>query len=177
MATKKTGKVSKKTARKPEPEETQDEEPASTGSGIERVFKKVLTEKQVQPNWRAFSEYVQEHGGPSIKPEHVGVVLTGYKYFQKSDSAVEARNEASAAREERKAEREAARERLAKERAEKAAEREERKAAREKAAATKKTAVKKTAAAASKPAAAAKKTTAGKKTVAKKKGSKGKAAF
>jgi hypothetical protein len=176
MATKSkktTGKVSKRTARQPEPEETQDE-PAATGSGIERVFKKVVTDKQVQPNWRAFSEYVSEHGGPTIKPEHVGVVLTGYKYFQKSDSAVSAREESAAARESAKAEREAAREARSKERAEKAAEREERKAAREKAATAKKTATKKTAAAASKPA-SSKKTAS--KTAGKKKGSKAKAAF
>ena len=169
-------KKSKKTTAKPQAVEPEAAE--STSPGIERVFTKVVEGKNIQPNWRAFSEYVVEHGGPTIKPEHVGVVLTGYKYFQKSDSAVSAREEAAQIKADAKAERDAAREQRDRDRAAKAKEADEARAARE-ASKGKSSKTAKKAAAASKPAAkkATVKTTATKKTAAKKKGAAKKAAF
>lgn len=158
-----------KSARKSAPVETEDEEDEGTAtvSGIERVFNR----ENLLPNWTAFSEYVVEHGGPKIKPEHVGIVLTGYKYFQRSDAAVTAREEAAAQREAAKEEREAAREQKARERAERAAEREEARAARatKKAGKTEKaTPAKSSKTGATKKAAAAKKATPAKKKASRK---------
>lgn len=175
MAKSKSGGTKSAKSRKAEPvEETEEEEVATTASGIERVFNR----KTLQPNWKAFSEYVEEHGGPRIKPEHVGIVLTGYKYFQKSDSAVSAREEAAAAKAAAKEEREAAQEARRKEREERAAEREKARTEREAARANKASKGKKKAASASKAGTKATKATkapakAGtKKVAAKKKGRK-----
>jgi hypothetical protein len=157
-------KKSRKTAPAKKAVEETTTEP--TGSGLERV----LNRDSVQPNWKAFSAFVEAAGGPKINPKHVGIVLTGYKYFQKSDAAVSAREEAASAKAEAKAEREAAAEQRAKDRAAKA---EERETARK--AAKKATPKKTTAAAASKPKQAVKKTAA--KKSAAKKGAGRKAAF
>lgn len=155
-----------------------DEAPATTG-GIERVIAK--TAKVVQPNWKAFSEYVEQAGGPKINPKHVGIVITGYKYYQKSDMAVSAREEDAQQRAAAKEERDAAREerrQAAEQRKQEAA---ERKAERDKAAKEKAAKATKTAAKASKPTprATAGKATATKKAAAKKPAAKsrGKAAF
>lgn len=162
-----TKSASKKTAA---PVEDEDDEGAGTVSGIERVFNRGT----VQPNWRAFSEYVEEHGGPKIKPEHVGIVLTGYKYFQKSDSAVSAREEAAAAKAAAAEERDAAREAKREAAAARAAEREQARADRAAAKEAKATKGKKSAASASKAGTTKKTATkaAAKKTAAKKKGKK-----
>jgi hypothetical protein len=145
------------------------EETPATNNGLERV----LNRTTVQPNWKAFSAFVEEAGGPKINPKHVGIVLTGYKYFQKSDSAVAAREEAAEEKAAAQAERDAAREARAKEKAAKAAEREERKAAADKASKEKAAKATKSAAAKSKPTpkASAGKATA-KKAAAKKTASK-----
>jgi DNA-binding protein HU-beta len=163
-------KKSRKTAPAKKAVEETTTEP--TGSGLERV----LNRDSVQPNWKAFSAFVEAAGGPKINPKHVGIVLTGYKYFQKSDAAVSAREEAASAKAEAKAEREAAAEQRAKDRAAKAEERETaRKAAKKATSAKKATPKKTTAAAASKPKQAVKKTAA--KKSAAKKGAGRKAAF
>lgn len=130
----KTAAPAKKTASKPE--------------GIKRV----LSRDKVQPNWEAFSEFVVANGGPKIDPAHVGIVLSGYTYYQKSDAA--------------KASRDAAAEKRAAADAAKA----EGKAKAAKATPT----AKKTAAATSKPTATAKKTAvkAAAKTAGKSKGGK-----
>lgn len=141
-------------------EETEEGTPAT--GGVERV----LNRTSVQPNWSAFSRFIEDAGGPKINPKHVGIVLTGYKYFQKSDAAVEAREEASAAKEAAREEREAARELKAKERAQAAKDKADRAAARD----AKAKAGKKTAAASSKSGTKATKAT--KATPAKKKGKK-----
>lgn len=162
--------------------QVKQEEAPATNTGLERVVARVITNKNIQPNWRGFSEMLEAETGVKIKPEHVGVVLTGYKYFQKSDGAVAAREETAQAKAAAAEERAAAKEARAKERAAKQAEREERKAEREKAAKEKAAKATKSAAKASKPTpkATAGKATAAKKTAAKKTASakgKGKAAF
>lgn len=112
-----------------------------------------LLDAEPQANHVAFSEWLVENGGPEIDPKHVQLVVVGYKKYQRSPAAVEAREADREAKAEEKAARAAAREEKAKEREAKAAEREERKAAREKARAekTEKAASKKTAAASSAP--------------------------
>lgn len=150
-----------------------------TNAGLQRVLNKTA----IQPNWKAFSEFVKAADGPTISPKHVGIVLTGYKYFQKSDSAVSAREEAAAEKAAAKEERDAAREARAKERDAAKAEAEEKKAARDKAAKEKAAKATKSPAAASKGKAtpkasagkAAAKKTAAKKTTSSK--GKGKSAF
>jgi hypothetical protein len=162
-------KRSKKAA-KPEAAVTETTTEETGNTGLDRV----LNRDGVQPNWKAFADFIEEHGGPKINPKHVGIVLTGYKFYQRSDAAVTSREAAQAAKAEAKAEREAAREQRAADRAKAAAERKEAAAAKPAAKkAVKKAAPKKTAAAASKPAA---KKTAVKKTAAKK-GASRKAAF
>lgn len=155
------------------------EEEAVEADGFDRV----LNRDTVQPNWKAFSAFVEEHGGPKINPKHVGIVLTGYKQFQKSDAAVASREEAAAAKE---AEREDAQAASADKREEAAARREaaaEAKAGRDAVKAEKAAAAKKSAAVASKPKRTTKvakptpTATAGKVKTAKKKSSATKAAF
>lgn len=155
---------------------------ASSGEGFvptQEQIDRVVNRKEVQPNWKAFSDFIAENGGPRIKPEHVGIVLTGYNpLFQKTDLAKQARQERGAAAAERKAEREAAREQREKDRAAKKAEAAEKKAAREQAAKDK--AAKKTTTSAAKASKPTPKASAGKaaakKSPAKKKAAK-KAAF
>lgn len=127
--------------------EVDEDEETTEGGGLE----KVLNRATVQPNWEGFSEWVQANGGPKINPKHVGVVLTAYKRYQRSDEAKEARAAAAEQAAEAKAARDAAREEKRKAAAERKAEAAERRAAREE----KKTAVKatKSPAKSSKPAA------------------------
>lgn len=73
-------------------------------------------------NHKAFADWVVANGGPKISPKHVQIVVIGYKKFQRSPQAVEAREAAKSAREEAKAERAAAREARQKAAAEKKAE-------------------------------------------------------
>lgn len=165
--TKKSAKVRAK-AKAVEPVEDEDEDDVVEDDDVEEAaddrvtgMDRIAQRKDTQPNWEAYSDFVVEHGGPRIKPNHIGIVLTGYHHYQKSDLAKEVREQVAAERAEKAAEREAAQQQRAKDRAAREEEKAERAAARE-AKATKKTATKKTAAAASKPAgkkAAAKKTT------------------
>jgi hypothetical protein len=167
----KTGKVTKSSGRKAAVEETEEETVSERKTGIDHVLHRVVEEEYVQPNWTAFQQYVLDHGGPEIDVEHIGICVTGYKYFQKSDHALSAREEVAAAREQARAQKEEDAERRAQERAAKEAEKAEKAAAREEKAATKKatagkSATKKTAASASKPT--TKKAVAKKATPAKK---------
>lgn len=169
-ATKKTtGKAAKA---KPAPvvednTDVEESEDSERVTGIDRVIQRVVKDKNVQPNWEAFVEYVKDHGGPTLSVRDVGIVVTGYKYFQKSDHALQAREVVSQTREEARAAREAAQEQREQERAQREQEKSARAEAREAKAAKKTAASKKSAAAASK-AKATPKATAGKKTVAKK---------
>lgn len=151
-------------------DETPDE---STGKGspIERIARRGHDSKTLQPNWKAFSEYVVENGGPRIKPEHIGVVLTGYKFYQKSDAAKAAREEVSTTVAQTREQKAAAKAERAKQAEARRAEQAEAKAGKEKTASK----AGKTAAAASKPAkkvaassAATKAAPAAKKAAAKK---------
>lgn len=148
----------------------------------EEALNKVLNPESVRANIVAFCEWVAENGGPTIKPEHAQIVVTGYKRFQKSDAAVEARKAAAAERAEAKEARAKAREEKRAEVAKRKEERAEARAQRDKDKAEKAAKSKKTAAAASKPTkskagkATAKKAAAKKSTAKKKKGA-SKAAF
>src|SRR5690349_471165 len=130
------------------PEEATTEESAPKGNPMERIAQRGHDKKNLQPNWLAFQQYVIDHGGPSIKPEHIGVVLTGYKHYQKSDHAVAARNEVSTRVAQTREQRDQAKAERAKAAAAREQERKEAKAAKEKTASK----ASKTAAAASKPA-------------------------
>ncbi len=130
-----------------ETEETTEEAKAPKGNPMERIAQRGHDKKNLQPNWLAFQQYVLDHGGPSIKPEHIGVVLTGYKHYQKSDHAVAARNEVSTRVAQTREQKEAAKAEKAKAAAARQQEQAEAKAAKEKTASK----AGKTAAAASKP--------------------------
>jgi hypothetical protein len=142
---------------------------------IQGVIDRVVNNEKRQPNWEAFSDLVVKNGGPRISADHVGIVLTAYKFYQGSPEAVEVRQQVSQSVEAKRAEREQAREADAAKRAEAKAAKDE--AAAKKAAAAEAKASKTTAAAASKPKGKAGKATpaasAGKAT-AKKAASKGK---
>jgi hypothetical protein len=62
----------------------------------------------ILPNWKAFSDFVEENTGTKIKPAHVGIVLTGYKAYQTSPAAKASRDEAAKVAAEAKAERDKA---------------------------------------------------------------------
>lgn len=168
-------KVKNKKAAKTTAAEATSEGFVPTPEQIDRV----VNRKDVQPNWKAFSDFIAENGGPRIKPEHVGIVLTGYNpLFQKTDAAKQARSERSEAAKEAAEARAAARETRDKERAAKKAEEAEAKEAKAAKASERAAKTTKSAAKASKatPKASAGKATAAKKTAAKKKTAK-KAAF
>ena len=175
------GKKSKAQAAEPVVDETVEETaPAKTSKGkgkqdkpavdpMDRIAQRGHDKKNLQPNWTAFQQYVIDHGGPTIKPEHIGVVLTGYKHYQKSDHAVAARNEVSSAVAQTREQKEQARAERAKQAAARREEQQEAKAAKEKTASK----ASKTAASASKPAkkvaaSSASKPAAAKKVAAKK---------
>jgi hypothetical protein len=155
-------------------------ESSESESGATTGLDRVINREAVQPNWRAFSDFIEAAGGPKINPKHVGIVLTGYKFYQKSDDAVAAREEAEAEKEAAAEAREAAKAKREEARAAKAAEREEKKAKASEAKKAKAAKASKSAAAASKPkkATKAKDSEASKpKTAKKKAGKKSKAAF
>ena len=174
------GKKSKAQAAEPVVEETVEETAPKTSKGkgkqdkpavdpMDRIAQRGHDKKNLQPNWTAFQQYVIDHGGPTIKPEHIGVVLTGYKHYQKSDHAVAARNEVSSAVAQTREQKEQARAERAKQAAARREEQQEAKAAKEKTASK----ASKTAASASKPAkkvaaSSASKPAAAKKVAAKK---------
>lgn len=113
MATKSKSK-SKVTVDEPVVEET-----TSRAGGIDKVISRIVDDGVVQPNWEAFAEFIAAHGGPKdMDVQHIGLVVTGYKYYQKSDHAVGARERAASAVAERKASLAESREANAKKRAE-----------------------------------------------------------
>lgn len=134
----------------------------------------IMEDTDIRPNVAAFVEWVVENGGPEIDEHHAQICIGAYKYYQKSDKAVETRLAASAAREEEREQRKAAAEAKRAAAKAKAAEEAEAKAAK----AAKKTTSKKTSAAkdsAPKSAKAGKATA--KKTASKSSKAKSKAAF
>lgn len=163
-------KTTKKSTRKAQVEsvspdvEEEDEEDAVEETTPKRRgraaagFQGVLdTAKDVRPNIQAFCDWIEEQGGPKIRPSHAQIVLSGYKHYQTSDAAKQRRAGEAEAKEQSKAERDAAREQRRAAAAARKAERAE-KASKPAKAASKKAAPKK-ATAASKPAKAAKKVT------------------
>lgn len=118
---------------------------------IQAVVDRVVNNNKRQPNWEAFSDLVVKNGGPRISADHIGIVLTAYKFYQGSPEAVEVRKAVSSTVEQRRAEQQAAREAQAKEREEAKAAKAAAKAEREQKAAAKEAKATKTAAAASKP--------------------------
>jgi hypothetical protein len=118
---------------------------------IQGVIDRVVNNNKRQPNWSAFSDLVVKNGGPKIKEDHIGIVLTAYKFYQGSPEAVAVREQVSSSVEESRAARQAQREADAARRAADKKVKDDAKAARDAKAAEKEAKASKTAAAASKP--------------------------
>ena len=93
-------------------------EPTESDVKIQGVIDRVVNNNKRQPNWEAFSDLVVKNGGPRISADHIGIVLTAYKFYQGSPEAVEVRKQVASTVESRRAEQQQAREAEAAKRAE-----------------------------------------------------------
>lgn len=145
-------KGKKNKANKPEATEAPAPTEGTSDDKMTRVIDRIVANKKMQPNWEAFSALVVKNGGPKIKADHIGIVLTGYKIYQGSPEAVEVRAKVSSSVEETRAARNAQREADAEKRAADKKVKDDAKAARDAKAAEKEAAAAtKSAAVASKP--------------------------
>lgn len=124
-------------------------EVSESDTKIQGVIDRVVNNNKRQPNWSAFSDLVVKNGGPRISEDHIGIVLTAYKFYQGSPEAVAVREQVSSSVAEQREARKAKAQEEAERRAADRKVKEEAKAARDQKAADK--AAKETAAAASKP--------------------------